>query len=194
MWDGKARLPMTAAPISLISGPPGAGKSTIAASLALHSDSPKAVHLHTDSFYRCIKKGYIPPWQAGSEEQNTVAMEAIVATARRYASGGYHVAVDGVIGPWFLEPWLNLVDEGFEVRLVVLRPDLETTQARATARDPAHDLTDLRAVTGMWNHFSHLGRHESYVLDTSAQTIAQTFAAVGSRLKNPSSLLGPSEG
>ena len=35
--------------------------------------------------------------------------------AKRYARGGYDVIVDGIVGPWFLEPWLNIVQEHYEV-------------------------------------------------------------------------------
>lgn len=31
--------------------------------------------------------------------------------AKRYVRGGYDVVVDGIIGPWFLKPWLNIVQE-----------------------------------------------------------------------------------
>ena len=27
----------------------------------------------------------------------------------------YDVIVDGIVGPWFLEPWLNIVQEHYEV-------------------------------------------------------------------------------
>ena len=28
--------------------------------------------------------------------------------------------VDGIIGPWFLEPWLNIVRDGYEVHYITL--------------------------------------------------------------------------
>ena len=36
-------------------------------------------------------------------------------TTTAYARGGYDVIVDGIVGPWFLEPWLNIVQEHYEV-------------------------------------------------------------------------------
>ena len=35
--------------------------------------------------------------------------------------GGYDVIVDGIVGPWFLEPWRALVREDYEVHYIVLR-------------------------------------------------------------------------
>ncbi|MGH6971012.1 MAG: AAA family ATPase, partial [Caulobacteraceae bacterium] len=44
------------APILIVSGPPGAGKTTLARHLA-ETASGKAVHLRTDDFYGAIRKG-----------------------------------------------------------------------------------------------------------------------------------------
>ena len=43
-----------------------------------------------------------------SNEQNLIVIEAFLEAAKRYARGGYDVIVDGIVGPWFLEPWLNI--------------------------------------------------------------------------------------
>ena len=56
-----------------------------------------------------------------SNEQNLIVIEAFLEAAKRYARGGYDVIVDGIVGPWFLEPWLNIVQEHYEVHYIVLR-------------------------------------------------------------------------
>lgn len=71
--------------------------------------------MHTDDFYHYLSKGAIPPHLPGSANQNLVVIEAFLAAAKRYAQDGYDVIVDGIIGPWFLEPWLNVVQEHYEV-------------------------------------------------------------------------------
>ena len=50
-----------------------------------------------------------------SNEQNLIVIEAFLEAVKRYARGGYDVIVDGIVGPWFLEPWLNIVQEHYEV-------------------------------------------------------------------------------
>ena len=73
------------------------------------------MHMHTDDFYHYLSKGAIPPHLPESNEQNLIVIEAFLEAAKRYARGGYDVIVDGIIGPWFLEPWLNIVREHYEV-------------------------------------------------------------------------------
>jgi len=164
--------------IIIISGPPGAGKSSISRKLAEKSVSEQAIHMHTDDFYNYIRKGYIPPWLPEAGEQNTVIIESIIASVARLASGGYEVIVDGVLGPWFVEPWLELAQIGFDVRYIILRPSKQVTIARATARKEANALTDVNAVTDMWQLFSDLGLYESHVIDTSNQSAEETVALI----------------
>ena len=82
--------------IILISGACGTGKTTVVRLLAERAAAARAVHLHTDDFYGCIRKGYIPPWQAGSKAQNETASAAAAAAAEQFAAGGFEVYVDGV--------------------------------------------------------------------------------------------------
>jgi uridine kinase len=46
----------------IISGPPGAEKSTVARRLSQRTGSPLAMHMHTDDMYAYVKKGFVPPW------------------------------------------------------------------------------------------------------------------------------------
>ena len=46
-------------------------------------------------------------------------IEAFLEAAKRYARGGYDVIVDGIVGPWFLEPWKALAQEDYEVHYIV---------------------------------------------------------------------------
>lgn len=87
--------------IIVITGSPGTGKTTTASIVAKESDLAKSVHMHTDDFFHYLSKGAILPHLPESNEQNAVVIEAFLAAAKRYASGGYDVIVDGIVGPWF---------------------------------------------------------------------------------------------
>ena len=162
----------------IVSGAPGAGKSSVAERLAQTSPSAQAVHLHADDFYAYIAKGFIEPWRAEAHAQNAVVIDAVVASARRYASGGLEVVVDGIFGPWFVEPWLVLAREGFDVHYVVLRPDEATTLARGTARSTPGALVDAGVISQMWEQFSALGHFEAHALDTTALTLDETVTRI----------------
>jgi chloramphenicol 3-O-phosphotransferase len=161
--------------IILLTGSPGAGKSTVAALVATDAAGP-AVHLTTDLYYRAIKTGFVPPYMPGAQKQNEVVVDAIVATATTYARGGYDIVVDGIIGPWFLKPF-QAAAEQVPMSYVVLRPDLETTLARAQQRADT-ELKDVEAITGMYDAFKDLGELERHVIDTSALDAEQTAAEV----------------
>lgn len=59
--------------------------------------------------------------------------------------------------------------DGLELSYVVLRPSLEDTLARATARE-GDALTEVEPVQGLHGAFAELGELERGVLDSSAQT------------------------
>lgn len=173
-----------AARIVIVSGACGAGKTSIARALTENSNYQCAVHLHTDDFYQYIRKGYIAPWLDSSSDQNAVAVNAIAASAKSFSEGGYEVYVDGVVGPWFLVPWLKLAQEGIDVRYIVLRPDEQTTIARALNRAQADDAELSRdAVKTVWQSLSNLGKYEQNAIDTTTQTLAETVAHLKKRLE-----------
>ena len=134
---------MEAGRLLVITGSPGTGKTTTAALLAKESNREKSVHMHTDDFYHYLSKGAVAPHLPESNEQNRVVIEAFLAAAKRFARGGYDVVVDGIVGPWFLEPWKNLARENYEVHYIVLRATKEETVRRAVERSKLDRKTHL---------------------------------------------------
>lgn len=84
----------------LVTGPPGAGKSTLARLMADRFE-PSAL-VEGDTFFAFLARGANLPWLPESTRQNEIATEAAASAAGRYASGGYATVYDGVVGPWFL--------------------------------------------------------------------------------------------
>jgi len=163
--------------VLLLTGSPGAGKTTVAALVATDAARP-TVHLTTDEYFRAIRTGFISPWLADAHPQNEVVVAAIVATVAVYARGGYDVVVDGIIGPWFLPPYRKAAAEGeWTMSYVVLRPDLETALDRARNRADT-ELKDVDAITGLYREFADLGELEPHAFDTTGLDAAQTAAQV----------------
>ena len=175
--------------IIVITGSPGTGKTTTASIVAKESDMDKSVHMHTDDFFHYLSKGAIPPHLPESNEQNLVVIEAFLEAAKRYARGGYDVIVDGIVGPWFLEPWKALAQEDYEVHYIVLRASKKETMKRAVERSKLDRKTNIKLVETMWEQFSGLGIYESNVIDTTTFTIKDTVSAIKERVACGTSLL-----
>ncbi|MGM0126369.1 hypothetical protein IGI37_003798 [Enterococcus sp. AZ194] len=175
--------------ITLITGSPGTGKSTVSANVANLSVREKSIHLHTDDFYHYLKKGAVLPHLPEAQKQNEVVTDAIVKTARHFAESGYDVVVDGIIGPWFIKPWEELALAGIEVNYFILRATKEETLRRAVTREKLSDRENATLVEQMWGQFSQLGNYEAHVIETTDLTIDQTVTAVLHTIGNPPFLL-----
>jgi predicted kinase len=155
----------------ILTGPPGAGKTTVGAIVA--SDSPLSACIHSDWFWTTIVNGHIPPWEPAADAQNRVVIQAATAAGVRMANAGFTVVLDGILGPWHFEPLREeLVQCTSPVSYAVLRPDSDTCLARARGRvlespQHRHALTDEGPIRHMWKQFDDLGPIEEFVINSS---------------------------
>jgi predicted kinase len=156
----------------ILTGPPGAGKTTVAAIIA--SESPLSACLHADWFWTTIVNGHIPPWERAADTQNRAVIRAATAAGARMANAGFAVVLDGILGPWHFDALREeLAHCTVPVSYAVLRPDSDTCLARARRRvleSRLHRdaLTDEGPIRQMWDQFHHLGPDEQFVIDSSA--------------------------
>ncbi|HWL66378.1 MAG TPA: zeta toxin family protein [Actinomycetota bacterium] len=167
--------------LHIIGGPPGAGK-TSSAGLVVDTYQ-RGVHIRSDDFWHYIASAYVEPWLPASADQNAVVMSAVASAAARFVIGNYDTIVDGAIGPWFLDPFIEVAKgSGFVLDYVILRPDREVALARALKRVDG-GLKERGPVLKMHEEFSSLAEFERYVLDSSAMSPEGTAAALRSGLE-----------
>jgi adenylate kinase family enzyme len=160
--------------VLILTGPPGAGKTTVARLLA--AGSKRAVHLECDWFFHAIRAGYVEPWKPEAHHQNTIVIRIAAEAAAGYANAGYFT----IISPrWFFEPLRGaLRSAGHTVAYAVLRAPLAVCVSRAASRD-THPLADATVVERLWRDFAVLDSLEGHAIDgdgESAEDVARELA------------------
>lgn len=153
----------------IVTGPPGAGKSTVARLLSKKFESSALVA--GDDFFAFIDQGYVAPWTDAAHRQNEV-VGAAAATAGRLAAGGFAVVYDGVIGPWFLDEFGRTT--GLQrLHYALLLPPEGVCLNRVDSRT-GHSFTDLDASRHMYREFADAHRNDEHLIRSieSPETIA----------------------
>jgi predicted kinase len=170
----------------ILTGPPGAGKTTVGALIA--AESPLSACIQSVWFWTTIVNGHIPPWESEADAQNRAVIRAVAAAGVRMANAGFTVVLDGIFGPWQFEPLREeLAQCTAPVTYAVLRPDGDTCLARARNRvldSTQHRgaLTDETPIRHMWEQFRNLGPIEEFVIDNSALDSSSTATLITQRM------------
>jgi len=138
------------ADLLVVTGPPGAGKSTLAP-LVSAEFTPAAV-VPGDGFFAFWTRGYVEPWLPEAHQQNEVVLRAAGAAAGTFVRGGCTVVYDGVLGPWLLPAFLEA--SGLpRLSYAVLLPSLERCLDQVRART-GHGFTDPAAAAHLHADFT----------------------------------------
>jgi predicted kinase len=152
------------APIVVVTGPSGAGKTTVGRLVATAFDP--SVHIQMDDFTPFVVNGWVEPSSPEAAHQNHVLGGAVAVAAMNFAYGGYTVVLDGHVFPEGLD---RLAQEcsrrGLPLHYAVLRTDLATCVGRVTQRHPGD--ADPESLARQHSRFFDLGDHEAKVIDAS---------------------------
>lgn len=167
------------AELIVVSGPPGAGKSTVADLLV--RDHAPSVLVAGDHFFAFLRGGYVAPWLPAADAQNTVVTRAAAAAVGQFLAGGHTVVYDGVVRPALIGEFAAHAAPGERVHYAVLLPSLESCTDRVRRR-AGHGFTDLAATAHMWHEFAGpgagAGAHLVPVSDgDDPETVAATVRA-----------------
>jgi chloramphenicol 3-O-phosphotransferase len=141
--------------IIFLSGPVGAGKTTVARDLVALSPAPMA-YIEGDTFWSFIAKNSA---EQSRHKNFKMIMTAMTAAALPYALFGYEVIVDFSIPPWFLETGLRVLkSRDVPLDYVVLRPSETVCAARAAARKEGK-ITDYASYRDLYLSFDEAERY-----------------------------------
>jgi len=117
--------------VIILSGPVGAGKSTVAQELVAISEGPVA-YIEGDKFWFFIAKGA----EGQSRLKNfKMVMASMTAAVIPFVKAGYEVILDFSIPPWFLDTIRKILfSKGIPVNYIVLRPSEKVCSSRAAER------------------------------------------------------------
>lgn len=158
----------------VVTGPPGAGKSTVARAVAARFE--RSVCIDGDAFFAFVANGAIEPWLPEAEAQNATVIEVAAAAAGRYARGEYVAVYDGIVGPWYLDVFTRAT--GLDaLHYVMLLPSVETCRRRVRRRSD-HLFRDEAATEHMHQQFSSASIAARHVLDPPPDELDVVVTAV----------------
>ncbi|MBI2760850.1 MAG: AAA family ATPase [Chloroflexi bacterium] len=172
------------APVVIVTGPAGAGKSTV--SRALCARFARAAHINVDEIrWKVIVSGYVSPEAAGEEakearRQRSLATRNASALASNFAADDFVAVIDDVLEqPHELDEYLAYLG-GLQVAFVTLLPDADTVRRRDEDRSPDDSMGE-RALE-LHRIISENGETRGLRLDTSNLTVEETVDVLLERL------------
>lgn len=169
--------------VLLITGPAGAGKSTVAEQWAATRKS-RCAHLSLDSFRLLVKSGYHDPrsgWNDEAQRQLDIARSNVAAVATRFIESDIDCVIDDVVFP----DWESVGFERWEralapirVKLIALMPRWAVIEDRNAERENSDPLPVDMLQTIYDDMAGWRERSEVSVIDNTDLGVEETVAEI----------------
>lgn len=167
---------LTPAPVIIVTGPAGAGKSSVARELCRRF--PRSAHVEVDLLREMIRSGYVSPapGEGGmlgeAAFQIELAQRNAAALALNFTRDQFATVIDDVLETADdLDRYIAALGPSADIRFVTLLPDAETLARRDAGRQPGERMgarsEELRHI------FAANGESRGLLLDTSALGIEE---------------------
>jgi broad-specificity NMP kinase len=174
------------APLLLLTGSPGCGKTTVAPLVA--DRRPLSVCLDIDWFFAKLRRGALEPWSVEAHSQNRVVLHAAAEAVAAFAAGHYFTVAEGILHPFMLDLFAAACEpRGIVLHYAVLRAPINLVQQRARDRttEPEHAgaLTDAEVIDDLWTQFESHGVEERHRVDVSGRSPVEVAEEIDRRLQ-----------
>jgi chloramphenicol 3-O-phosphotransferase len=174
--------------VLILTGPPAAGKSSVARALADRYD--RVAHIEVDTLRHFVTAtGYVAPGKPGFERQQDLATRNACSLARNFLEERFAVIIDDVVvEPEHLRQYLDqLRAAGAPVHFVRLLPGLDTVLARNQAK--VEGRMPAERVEKVWRDFGAAGEIGGVTVDSTGLTAAETADKLQSLTTSGASLV-----
>ena len=155
----------------IITGPAGAGKSTISRKIA--ESKSKSVLIEGDDIYHQVVGGYVQAWKQGNHLD--IFWKICIDMIDIYLSNGYTVVFNYIVNPENIKALQDKFKE-YKIKFIILITDEGTLLSRDKER-PKDCQMGERCLT-LLNNFKNKNYNKNNFLDTSNLSVNETLEEI----------------